>query len=300
MSKTIAAGLKSHMEGETTTLAVCWTLDLTDGTTLGFTNHNEDLVVSGVTYNSARGISPTDIDTSGDLAVDNLDVTGLIGTSGVTEADLLVGRYNHAELHLFMVNYADSPITDILKLRRGWMGNIELKNGRFIGEIRGMTQRLQQQVGIVTSPLCRVPLGSTQCGVDIGASPGLLETGSVTGVTNKRTFADSSRTEADDVFNFGLLTWTSGNNNGLSMEVKGYVQSTGTFTLTQPMPSTIQAGDTYQVYPGCDKRLTTCINKFNNVINFRGEPYVPQGDQGLSSAGGTSNLNGRVINTIGS
>jgi len=33
------------------------------------------------------------------------------------------------------------------------------------------------------------------------------------------------------------------------------------------------------VHPGCDKRLTTCINKFNNINNFRGEPYVPGQDE---------------------
>ena len=37
----------------------------------------------------------------------------------------------------------------------------------------------------------------------------------------------------------------------------------------------IAPGDTFAVYPGCDKRLETCIGRFNNVINFRGEPYVP-------------------------
>ena len=26
---------------------------------------------------------------------------------------------------------------------------------------------------------------------------------------------------------------------------------------------------------GCDKRLATCSERFSNVLNFRGEPYVP-------------------------
>ena len=29
---------------------------------------------------------------------------------------------------------------------------------------------------------------------------------------------------------------------------------------------------------GCDKRLATCIDRFANVLNFRGEPYVPGQD----------------------
>ena len=26
---------------------------------------------------------------------------------------------------------------------------------------------------------------------------------------------------------------------------------------------------------GCDKNIETCINKFDNAINFRGESYIP-------------------------
>lgn len=295
MSKAISAGLKSHLAGETTTITVCWKLELTDGTTLGFTDHTQDLVIDSVTYAAADGISPTDVETSGDLAVDNLDVTGLIGTNGVTESDLLAGRYHHAELRLFLVNYNDLTQGE-LKLRRGWLGNVELRNGRFVAEIRGMLQRLQQQVGIVTSPLCRVPLGSTECGVNLAP---ITVSSTVTGVTNKRKFTDSTRTEADDWFNFGLLTWTSGNNSGLSMEVKDYALSTGEFVLAQPMPNTIQVGDGFDVYPGCDKLSNTCNAKFSNIVNFRGEPFVPQGDQGVASAGGSSGASGNIINKVG-
>ena len=49
---------------------------------------------------------------------------------------------------------------------------------------------------------------------------GLTVTGTVTGVTDARVFTDTSRSEAHDFFMGGLVTWTSGDNNGLKMEVK--------------------------------------------------------------------------------
>lgn len=104
----------------------------------------------------------------------------------------------------------------------------------------------------------------------------MVATGTVTAVTNKRTFVDTARTEATDVFLGGLLTWTSGNNAGLSMEVKSWTNGTQTFVLMLPMRATIQVGDAYSVYPGCAKDVTTCKTKFNNVYNYRGEPFVPQ------------------------
>lgn len=34
----------------------------------------------------------------------------------------------------------------------------------------------------------------------------------------------------------------------------------------------------YQEGTSCDKKFITCCNKFNNAINFRGEPFIPVGN----------------------
>jgi uncharacterized phage protein (TIGR02218 family) len=70
---------------------------------------------------------------------------------------------------------------------------------------------------------------------------------------------------------------TADTNYGFSMEVKRFT-SGGIFQLAQPMPYTIQVGDKYFVYAGCDKKQSTCISKFGNIVNFRGEPFVPGTD----------------------
>jgi len=44
------------------------------------------------------------------------------------------------------------------------------------------------------------------------------------------------------------------------------------------LPSPPQAGDVFKVYPGCNKRQDTCKNKFNNIVHFRGFPYIPSAD----------------------
>jgi hypothetical protein len=75
----------------------------------------------------------------------------------------------------------------------------------------------------------------------------------------------------------GVVTWTSGANLGLSMEVKTY--RPGYIELFQPMIFTVALGDTYSIKAGCDKQLSTCLGRFNNVINFRGEPHIPGNDQ---------------------
>lgn len=103
--------------------------------------------------------------------------------------------------------------------------------------------------------------------------------GTVTGVTSKTVFTDSSRTETSDLFMYGLLTWTSGNNNGLTMEVKSFTHATDIFTLFLPMSYVIITGDTYTVTYGCDKKKDTCKNVFGNLINMRAEIFLPGVDK---------------------
>jgi uncharacterized phage protein (TIGR02218 family) len=87
----------------------------------------------------------------------------------------------------------------------------------------------------------------------------------------------------DDWFNYGGCEFDTGDNAGRSMEVKDFVADDG-ITITQDihlfldMPFDIQVGDEIAIYPGCDKRMITCRDKFDNIINFVGEPYVPGQD----------------------
>ncbi|KVG33874.1 DUF2163 domain-containing protein [Burkholderia diffusa] len=84
-------------------------------------------------------------------------------------------------------------------------------------------------------------------------------------------------------FAYGSVTWTSGANLGLTGAVK--TSAVGTVTLGMPMPNQIQVGDTYTIVAGCDKQLGTCRDRYNNVVHFRGEPYVPGPDTILRAQG---------------
>lgn len=272
--RSVSANLKAHFGQEVTTLALCWRIKRTDDVEFGFTSHTKNLTIGGLVYEASTGFTASQIELNSKLSVDNQDTMGLIDSDTIKELDLAAGIYDYAEVEIFIVNYK-SLGDGTLTLKFGKLGEVTRRDDHFFAEIRGLTQHLQQVVGDLYSVTCRADLGDSECKVTLAS---FTVTGTLTGVTSNRVFADSSRSESNDYFNFGLLTWTSGNNNGLSMEVQDFVQSTGQFTLFQPMPFTVQVGDQYSVYAGCDKLLSTCKNKFNNVVNFRGEPYIPGPD----------------------
>lgn len=274
--KNLSSGLLNHLKSEVTTLATCWKVTRLDGQAFGFTDHVEDLVIDGVTYRASTGYTPTAVATSADFAVDNLDVEGLLDDPAITEADIMAGKWDNARIEIFQVNYRD-PAAGKLALRSGRLGEVRLEGGRFVAELRGLTQALARTLGELYSPTCRADLGDARCKVNLAS---FTVTGSVTGVTSARIFQDSARGEPASWFDYGLLTWTSGANSGLAMEVKAYAP--GQFELQLPMPYAIAVGDAYSVHAGCQKRLIEdCKQKFNNVINFRGEPHIPGLDQVL-------------------
>jgi uncharacterized phage protein (TIGR02218 family) len=272
--KTISSGLAAHLAGGVTTLATCWKITRRDDVILGFTDHIRDLEIDGVTYRAAGGYTRTAIRSTADLAVDNLDVESVFSDDGITEADMRAGKYDFAEIRMFLVNYQDLG-QGMLKLRRGWLGEVSIRDGLYVAELRGMAQKLQMTVGEIYTPDCSADLGDTRCGVDLAA---LEESGSVTSVTSDTTF-EASLAQVTGWYDGGELTWTSGANTGQTIAVRHWDAEEGTLSLFLPALYSVEIGDGFMISPGCDKNFATCKAKFDNAINYRGCPDLPGNDQ---------------------
>lgn len=276
MSKTVGASLKSHFAQEVTTLAVLWKLTLTDATVMGFTSHDTDLTVGGVTYAADTGAyRPTSVASSGDLSVDNLEVDTVLDAAAITEADLMAGVYDGATVEIMVCNYADLT-QGSMTLRTGTLGEVSVRTGTATVELRGMAQAFQQTVGRVCMRRCDADFGDSRCGVSLAS---YTVTGTVLSVdtSNNRVIEVDTLPSAAG----GLLTWTSGANNGREMEVVDL--SSPYLGLFEAMGATIAPGDTYSVTAGCDRNLSTCRDTYNNVINFRGFPDIPGLDKVLQT-----------------
>jgi hypothetical protein len=77
----------------------------------------------------------------------------------------------------------------------------------------------------------------------------------------------------DGYFSLGVLQFTSGDLEGTIAGIQTHAGSA--FTLTPPLLSAPAPGDTFRAWPGCDRALSTCTNKYNNQARFRGFPWVP-------------------------
>jgi uncharacterized phage protein (TIGR02218 family) len=269
--KSISAALQNHLTGELTTLAYLFKITRTDGVIKGFTTFDRNLTLSGVTYVADGAVTPSALESTSGMATDNLEIAGLLNSTELAESEIEAGLYDYARIDVYVCNWADLT-QGVVQLRRGWLGQVTIANGIYAAELRGMHDLLQRPFGVTYSAECRHDLGDSNCTINLGM---VTITGSVTTVMDAAHFSDTSRTEASGQFNYGKLTWTSGANQGRSMEVKNWDLPSQTFSLWLPMANPIAVGDHYTVYAGCDKRFTTCQSKFSNGINFGGFPYVP-------------------------
>ncbi|MCJ2008378.1 DUF2163 domain-containing protein [Methylobacterium sp. J-092] len=262
----------AHRAGGVTTLCRCWALRRRDGVALGFTDHDRDLAVAGLTYAARTGLEAAEAAAELGFAVSGGDVSGALASLGLTEADIAGGLYDGAGIETWLVDWTD-PDTRLL-LDVGTLGEIRRAGDAFVAEVRGLADRLDAERGRSYRATCGADLGDARCGVDVarfrtdGTVDGLPEPGTLS--------AAVAGTFADGLFSGGRLSWTAGANAGLSGDVRTHL---GTLIeLWEAPPRGIAPGDAFTLVAGCDKRLATCRGTFANALNFQGFPHMPGND----------------------
>lgn len=269
MAKTIPALLQAHYDTRSLTSAVALRIDRADAEAFGFTSADEPVTFSGLEY-EAGSLTASSITSNADMSVDNLELTAIDDGTLFTQADIRGGLWANARWFLFAYNYR-SPSDGIEAISAGTLGNVRLEQGKIIVELRGLQQYLQQPQGDVSSKTCRARLGDGKCRKDLTS---FTHSGAVTAVASRQAFTASALTQASDYFGDGVITWNTGANAGLQQRVKSF--ASGAFGLVLPMVRNIEIGDTFTAVAGCRKRRDEdCKTKFDNILNFQGEPDLP-------------------------
>jgi len=276
-------GLKAHLATGATTVCRAWAVTRQDGVTLGFTDHDRCLVFDGIDFQPDSGMTARALAQSTGLSVDNSEAIGALASDAICEADIMAGRYDSAEVRIWLVNWVD-PGQRVLQFR-GHLGDITRGEGAFTAELRGLADAFGQSVGGVYQAGCAAVLGDAHCGVDLAAPGYFVELATET-ISEAREFgfADLSGF-ADRWFEKGRVRVLSGAAQGLVGVVKNdRLLATGgrTVELWQALQAEILPGDLIRIEAGCDRRFPTCRLKFGNTLNFRGFPHIP-GEDWLTS-----------------
>lgn len=256
------------MSDRVVALALCWRIERRDGVAVALTDHDRDIQVDGVTYRAAPGMTPSAIVRAEGLDPDTMEVAGALGGAAFRRDDLLAGRWDGARGVMSAVDWSDPSVPSV-PLGEGTIGEVELRDHGFTAELRGAQSALERPVTEATSPACRAALGDMRCRV---AMAGRRRVARVTAVAGEVVTVDQGEPVAN-AYGDGQLRWIGGANSGVTSAVE---RSDGdTVTVRMPPPFAVRAGVLIELVEGCDKRLATCATRFANVVNFRGEPYLP-------------------------
>jgi uncharacterized phage protein (TIGR02218 family) len=280
--KSFSAELAAHLASGATTLCACWRIARADGIVLGFTDHDRALLFDDVEHEPESGLDASAAVSNAGLQVGGLDVTGAFSSEKISESDLEAGLFDNARVEMWLVNWAAPDERHLMRV--GSIGEVRREGEAFTAEIRSLSHALDQERGRIFRATCDADLGDQRCTVDLAsddwtASATVLETDGFS-----RLVASVPGDRPTGFFDQGALVFTSGANAGRKSEVLRHRRDDDGdhLELWQPMADAIEVGDAFTVSAGCDKRFSTCRDRFANAVNFRGFPQMPGNDFALS------------------
>ena len=279
-------------------MCYCWRVTRRDGIVQGFTGHDRDLTFDGTTFLAGAGFTASQISKTLGLSVDNLEVHGMLSSATINEDDLAAGKYDDSYVELFWVNWSD--VSQRIVHMTGYTGEAKRTGVAFQAELRGLSSRLGQATNRVYQRTCDTTVGSPRCKVDLSL-PAFRGSGLVSTVRTSRTFkATGLAAFATTWFNQGVLKFTSGQNTGVRIDVKGHtVDGSGDvyLELWYPPAFDLTPGWTFDVTAGCDLTTTMCNARFNNVVNFQGFNKMPGPDSVVKNVDPTASNQGSSTTT---
>ena len=153
----------------------------------------------------------------------------------------------------------------------GFVENIMTNGGLLEISVSSNVAKLNYSNSSLFSPICRECLGSAKCGVNLNQ---YKANGTVLQIISQDCIVGNHRTDRNvpvGYYKYGTIKFLGGKLRGITMQIKDEVD--GKIYLLKNT-KLIEVGDSYGIFAGCNKTLSVCKNKFNNVINFHGEPYI--------------------------
>ena len=273
--------LIAHLQSGTTHTCYCWMIKRQDGVTLGFTDHDRRLTFDGVTFAPETGLTATALASATGLSINNTEAIGALSSDAITEADVYAGRYDDAEVRIWLVCWDDPEARKPLFV--GSLGEITREDDTFHAELQGLSAQLNKPQGRSYLKRCSARLGDGHCGVNLD-DPAYRLDFTLAAETDGLSFDLSAISNFHEAwFEGGQLTVLTGAATGLSGLIKSDVGlETRQIRLWTPIAAPIAVGDQLRLTAGCDKAALTCREKFANLLNFRGFPDIP-GDDWLVS-----------------
>jgi uncharacterized phage protein (TIGR02218 family) len=270
----VSPDFNTSLHQVSTKFARLWTITSQGGKVINITDHDSNILVAGQLFVASIGFTSTAVMTSSiSIGSQNVELMVPLTGSGMTESDIRNRLWIEAAASLMVVDY-EHPENGLMRIFTGIVGRCVLSNkNRATVEVISFTDPNLNVANEQYSSSCRASLGDAICRFPIFS---FATNFTVTGRIDTMAFTvDTMSGQLDDFYALGQIKWLTGANANLISDVATNVAAMLSVGLFYPLPFPVAVSDTGEMLPGCDKQLTTCFKKFDNILNFRGEALSP-------------------------
>lgn len=217
---------------------------------------------------------------SSEITVDKMNVNVLVDqTDKIGNAPMLHiahnGGFDDAQLSVYKC-FVDTPGVVVGTVEM-FTGDINVKDGGGIEmnwEVKSKVQKLNVDYPLGKYyPTCPYSLYDAGCGLNV-------EDYTIYGTVTIQNGYQSFYTNiplVNGYYDQGGIEFLTGDLVGVSAPIKwsGVNEISTGITMMIPLNAMPAVGDTFKMYPGCNKTPEQCKSRFNNFIHNRATPFIP-------------------------
>lgn len=277
-----ATSFQEAIIGDNLKIAELYEIALSNGTTLYYTTHSEQVVWGNPSriYNSVP-IERNHISNNINLEMDTVEIS-LQNITGELFDEIYKNVLDAATITIKLINWEDSYAPDLETIL--YVGTADVEFDRRV--LKLACKSLINSLNVVIprqlyQEPCNHTLFDSNCNLKQSANKhsGVVTTASLNKLllvdNNIKVNINGANPSDITLYNLGEIHATSGNNEGQRRMIRVAIPSN--ILVMTPFSNAFEVGDTYDAYPGCDKRVAeTCDAVFSNEANFLGFIFVPQ------------------------
>ncbi len=234
----------------------CFHIKLQNNVELFLTEYDQNIHVDNMIFAPNTGLSIKHAEFN-DSAQNHIILRGIFEEGGISKNDNLVDA--EVVIYIYASNYLYHFVTYYCSSHICYDLNFEI-------QLLPISRRYNHALLKIFSKTCRANLADTECSM---LKENFSQIYDIYEIIGNVIIIQNLEKEVG-YFDNGEAIF--GKNE---LVLKILHQSNNSITLAAAVPDEIKHLTQVKIIAGCDKNFQTCCEKFDNAINFRGEPFVP-------------------------
>lgn len=262
--------LKKSLTNSVQNLTTCLLITQTNGCVTGFTTNDHEIIFENIKYKPSKNFFDHSAISNSSSSFDGYDIEGILTSKYITKSAILRGDYNHAKIEIFFLDLSDN-IFEKISLKKGVMGEIRVQDKKFYAEVKPTFAKANDNIiGEFFSPLCRAKFGDNRCKIDLCKYAKIV---AIMKHDNNKFILEEPVNLAE--FRYGTLNILDTNGVWTPDYMINEICDNGIY-LREKFSKIYPPKTTIKLTMSCNKSFAACI-KYDNAVNFRGEPHLPGG-----------------------